>query len=492
MTLRSNGCHSCRRMKVKCDEAKPQCTRCRKAGRVCPGYRDALDMMFLSMNATVEAKVVRPTKMRSALTSSSPLPQLCTSPSTNWEQHAIVHFIDHFTECPGNGALGYLEFLPEMLMLGSECLREAVLAASLANLANISRMRQLESMSHEHYGQALRALRTAMNEKATATADETLTAMYILQKHELISGTRNLLGDPHGVAITAMFRLRETTQLDSHNGLSLYRVTEMEKQIEALSGDPTTTIPTTDGNAFQHSAPGLVFWSLLREASALSSQIKLITRQNLSGSSPPDAFFNQLLLQTYSVYSRLLTWPSSVPESIKYQVLAFRPPTGSFKDTDHIPESIFLFRSAQNGAMFVVYWCACIHLAQSLLQGCRLFHTKAHSSSNDRVLGVPEADIRKSLLETIGNICASAPCLLGDVDRWGQLNVGNKGKALGGFFLLRALSVANSVEGLPISLRRSLLDLFGRVGTSFGILHALRLREIWLASHTTEAGELLN
>jgi hypothetical protein len=46
-------------------------------------------------------------------------------------------------------------------------------------------MRQLEVLSREHYGRALRALRIAMNQESTATADDTLTAIYILQKYEV-------------------------------------------------------------------------------------------------------------------------------------------------------------------------------------------------------------------------------------------------------------------------------------------------------------------
>ncbi|PYH96342.1 hypothetical protein BO71DRAFT_321053 [Aspergillus ellipticus CBS 707.79] len=36
--FRSTGCNTCRRRKVKCDEAKPECNRCIKNGHVCTGY----------------------------------------------------------------------------------------------------------------------------------------------------------------------------------------------------------------------------------------------------------------------------------------------------------------------------------------------------------------------------------------------------------------------------------------------------------------------
>jgi hypothetical protein len=38
MALPSKGCGTCKRRKVKCDEARPTCTRCRNAGIECTGF----------------------------------------------------------------------------------------------------------------------------------------------------------------------------------------------------------------------------------------------------------------------------------------------------------------------------------------------------------------------------------------------------------------------------------------------------------------------
>src|ERR1700761_6760562 len=63
----SQGCHGCRQRRVKvsswvsqnrsgncvggsnrvqCDQARPRCNRCTVTGRVCPGYRDELEVNF--------------------------------------------------------------------------------------------------------------------------------------------------------------------------------------------------------------------------------------------------------------------------------------------------------------------------------------------------------------------------------------------------------------------------------------------------------------
>ncbi|OJJ50233.1 hypothetical protein ASPZODRAFT_22905, partial [Penicilliopsis zonata CBS 506.65] len=33
----SKGCQTCRRRSIKCDERRPECSQCVKAGRTCPG-----------------------------------------------------------------------------------------------------------------------------------------------------------------------------------------------------------------------------------------------------------------------------------------------------------------------------------------------------------------------------------------------------------------------------------------------------------------------
>jgi hypothetical protein len=264
----------------------------------------------------------------------------------------------------------------------------------------------------------------------------------------------------------------------------------MRTQIQALSGTPGRTVPDVDSNALQPSASGSEFWSLLQEASASSAQIQhTMLRSSVEGV-PADALFNDTLLRVSSVYSRLLSWPNSVPERLKYKVLLLPLGPDSFKRTECMTKSFYLFNSIQHAAMWIGFWVGCIHLAQSLLQGYRMFFRRSSASSNSAAFASSVADIWERLLMTIGDICASAPYLLGDVNERGQLNIGGKTKALGGFFLLRALVVANSVEDLPIGLRRSLLDLLARIGTSVGIKNALRYKEGWLASHQAETDEL--
>lgn len=118
-------------------------------------------------------------------TASETGPPMHIRPSTDWTQYATARFIEHFTMPASFLVPGYLEFLPQMLKTPSPCLQEAFLAISTSNLANISRMRQLQRVSQVHYGKALQLIGSELNRLSTATTDETLTAIVLLQKHEV-------------------------------------------------------------------------------------------------------------------------------------------------------------------------------------------------------------------------------------------------------------------------------------------------------------------
>ena len=111
-----------------------------------------------------------------------PYPRL----STNWEQHALAHFFDNYVSTSASGWQSYLGFLPEYFAKHSDtdCLKDSVLAASMASLANISCIDQLQIRSRELYGRALQSVGTALKNPAEAKTDLVLTSIFLLQKYE--------------------------------------------------------------------------------------------------------------------------------------------------------------------------------------------------------------------------------------------------------------------------------------------------------------------
>jgi Fungal specific transcription factor domain len=110
--------------------------------------------------------------------------------STNWEQQAIAHFFYHYVSYPKNGGQGYLKFLPDLYTKNpdNEYLKHSLLAASMANLGNISCMQQFQINSLRHYGHALQAVSRALQSPLEeAKIDLLLTAIVLFQKYEVMN-----------------------------------------------------------------------------------------------------------------------------------------------------------------------------------------------------------------------------------------------------------------------------------------------------------------
>ncbi|KAH7303808.1 hypothetical protein B0I35DRAFT_401919 [Stachybotrys elegans] len=64
----SKGCLTCRKRRIKCDQTRPLCQRCDKAGYKCQGYERALDVRthsFASDGMTVTTQVSKPERLNS-------------------------------------------------------------------------------------------------------------------------------------------------------------------------------------------------------------------------------------------------------------------------------------------------------------------------------------------------------------------------------------------------------------------------------------------
>jgi hypothetical protein len=69
----SKGCSECRKRKTRCDQKVDGCGQCAKAGRVCPGYRAQIDVIFRDQSAGVISKA-KASEAKKALASASAPP----------------------------------------------------------------------------------------------------------------------------------------------------------------------------------------------------------------------------------------------------------------------------------------------------------------------------------------------------------------------------------------------------------------------------------
>jgi hypothetical protein len=61
-TGKSTACHTCRQRRLKCDEVRPHCLKCRRAGRECLGYREESAFIIRDMTTATIQKFEHRTK----------------------------------------------------------------------------------------------------------------------------------------------------------------------------------------------------------------------------------------------------------------------------------------------------------------------------------------------------------------------------------------------------------------------------------------------
>ena len=227
---RSGGCYSCRGMKVKCDERRPGCFRCEKAGRTCPGYREELDI-FRSMNETAESKVldmrVKRRKSREPRTPSTgsslsgerltlTVASSSAGPSTksssppvhsaslnkhrshlappmaeDWDAQAIFYFFDAFTIQPdaARSSPGYYDWLSELYFESPQdsYLIDAAKAAAFMFLSKRSCLQSFAVQARRSYGKALMQASSNLNILEEAKSDRMIATLVLLGVYEVSS-----------------------------------------------------------------------------------------------------------------------------------------------------------------------------------------------------------------------------------------------------------------------------------------------------------------
>lgn len=219
MPKRSTGCFECRKRKVRCDEAKPECNVCLRRGTKCPGYRPTQSFILHTFNDQTErpalikedesqyrysnqspkdsvhsssppAQAVAKLPRSQSRPLDEPIPKRISSVAADRIQH-LGTFISLYLPRADGPALPP----PSALMLGlpsmqanSEVLLAAVDALSAAQLAVQNRNHPLINRSRSLYGTALSHMLRAIQDPVTALQDETLLSTYLLTLFEVFVG----------------------------------------------------------------------------------------------------------------------------------------------------------------------------------------------------------------------------------------------------------------------------------------------------------------
>ncbi|KAH4217285.1 hypothetical protein HBH98_029380 [Parastagonospora nodorum] len=262
----SKGCKHCRDRKVKCDQKRPSCSQCIRAGKVCFGYRDPLSMMFKNESDVVAKKaekryeVLAKQNAPPSSTKKEPLlPERTTSEAWEsnfgWlhqngsthvvytryptpesmireivpsiEDQALGFFIGNYVAQPTFVPRGQFEWVTELLAqpVTEDILRHSVNAATLAGFANATKSPSIMKQAQTAYVSALRLTNSALRFKESAVRDSTLISVIMLGMYEnfMFQDRRSISAwAKHVDGASALLNLRGKEQFRGNLGRRLF------------------------------------------------------------------------------------------------------------------------------------------------------------------------------------------------------------------------------------------------------------------------------
>lgn len=211
MPTRSTGCATCRRRKIRCDEARPVCNRCATHGVPCPGYRsekaggiefkDQTDLTVQRANDQYRTKSSTPPRRpwgspshstfdtrlnspeRDGWALACTVPQTFTSPSMNRSQLMDTFMALYLPRDMTNGNFTYMRILGE-LKSTQPALQESLDALTMVQIGSVHKSEVLLKQSTRSYAKAVGSLAKAIVQPDSLYNDEILAAVTILSTCE--------------------------------------------------------------------------------------------------------------------------------------------------------------------------------------------------------------------------------------------------------------------------------------------------------------------
>ncbi|KAJ5437571.1 hypothetical protein N7445_006115 [Penicillium cf. griseofulvum] len=503
----STGCYLCRKRKIKCDEAHPECRNCIIYGRPCPGYRP--DAVFRNETRKVE-RLVKSNAMVNSHSNTDSQDSPSTSDSSisvvhrrrasshgkhhgkgaltlyspadsSWEQRALCYFFDQYTIKADSEEDGHLAYLPSLYAheLGrqsdespSSCLRWAVHATALMTLANAKNAPPLMTKARQGFGRALRGLQEALASPTNAVKDETFASVVLLSLYEDISGERNGLFSSHSAGFEFLTKLRGNTQVYHQRGRDMLTFAYVHTYVEILAlGDKPRLDIDWVLSMLDINKP---VERLVLNASKLC-QLFLHMR---SAPKPPD----QATVESWITVGReydieLSQWTQTLPD--RWLPLVVYSAQG---------EPLLAYNRISNAVVWNYYRSVRVMVQQLLLSlNSTLTSIKAAKQFSDSQDTSPrpesecmldEPALRAIIREMTTDVCRSIPFALADVDCLGRPNKSDSPwqmRAVQGYGLLWPLWYILS-SGMPTPAQAELIrTVLSRVGSTLGIKLALVL-----------------
>ncbi|GIK06706.1 hypothetical protein Aspvir_002356 [Aspergillus viridinutans] len=220
---RSTGCHTCIQRRIKCDEGRPECRRCRDRNVKCPGYqrrvkfyhqtpasirsREQKDSRHVAASSAVHALMPRASmdgKLAPGLASTATDTQM----KEVFQYFVMVSFPGLFSAWRNRVQLNWLDFVRHHLDTSSQALIWSLRSLSVWHLGRAHNDQEKISASRHLYGRGLQHLICSLRNPRTATSNWTLMAAIHLGIYEMLDGLGEKSWLIHSRGIGKLFRLR--------------------------------------------------------------------------------------------------------------------------------------------------------------------------------------------------------------------------------------------------------------------------------------------
>ncbi|KAK6442424.1 hypothetical protein LTR95_001332 [Oleoguttula sp. CCFEE 5521] len=247
MPPRSSGCFTCRRRKIRCDEGRPGCEKCKTHGVECPGYRkerngiefedqtsltvqrarnlnggnvssEVWNVNVPSNHAILKPRVVKPANVMT-------LHQAVFSPILQ-ENQMYQTFLDIYMPKMGRSQSLNFKYMDDMIEIAADhpALRDGLNTLALVQIGHIHRDERLLNASVESYGKALGSLAKAVTKAGSVHDDTILAAASLLMVCEFFDKikTQGPGWFGHVMGVEQLLLSRGPDSLKSDMSLQLY------------------------------------------------------------------------------------------------------------------------------------------------------------------------------------------------------------------------------------------------------------------------------
>jgi len=389
---------------------------------------------------------------------------------TDWDQQAKHAFFHDYVQGCGDCRGGYLEFLPALYQEQSNkpYFAAALAAVSMASFANRTSIEDLVVRARRSYGQALSMINEALSSEAEAKSDCLLTSLFLFAKYEIISGDKTTLFENHGPGQMELLRLRGVEQFRTLRGRSIYHLIYSRQCLQDL--DQRRGIINSLDATFEH----------LHLGSHAMKLARILAKVTELYSAVPDVLIERSRrigweLRALDLEQEMHRWIDVVSEALHYRsFLPSHPSLNTDLSTSHhYPQTVYTFNNIRAATGWNVVWCGRIYLLQSMLE-----YRNGLTAQESQESALPsKSEISHNLQDTVDNVCATVPFLLGEVDSHGALNTESRPRALGGYYLVWPLHVAGSVRCLSFAQEAWIANRLMHIGNVFGIKQAFVLKQ---------------